>query len=148
LDSKTLAQTQTQKATTLAGEKDLDNLLRSMAPHLTDGEFVFCTLKEARYGDLAIAKPIASFAEKEGLSLVVLKEDANKLGLDYEGVFRCITLGVHSSLEAVGLTAAVSACLTEHGISANIIAAHFHDHVFVQSEMADRAIHVLSEFNK
>jgi hypothetical protein len=58
-----------------------------------------------------------------------------------------ITLTVHSSLEAVGLTAAVSAKLTEHNISANVIAAYYHDHILVQSERAEDAMKALGEFN-
>ncbi len=118
-----------------------------MSPKLLDGEYVFCTLENASYGDYAEAEPMASFAEEEGLSLVLLKESAEKLGLDYEGVFKCITLTVHSSLEAVGLTAAISTKLSEDQISANVIAAYYHDHVFVPSGSAEKAIRVLSEFN-
>jgi len=132
----------------LAGEKNLDNLLRLMSPALIEGDYVFCTVKNSKYGDYADAEPIASFAEAEGLTLVLLKDDAETFGLSYEGVFRCITLGVHSSLHATGLTAAVSGELAEHGISANIIAAYFHDHVFVQSELANTAIGILSELGK
>jgi len=129
----------------LAGEKNLDNLLRSMSPVLTEGDYVFCTVKNAGYGDCAETRPIASFAEAEGLTLVLPKVTADSSDLVYEGVFRCISLGVHSSLEAVGLTAAVAGKLAEHGISANVIAAFFHDHIFVQSELADRAIGILSK---
>ncbi len=132
----------------MAGEKNLDNLLRLMSPALIEGDYVFCTVKNSKYGDYADAEPIASFAEAEGLTLVLLKDDAETFGLSYEGVFRCITLGVHSSLHATGLTAAVSGKLAEHGISANIIAAYFHDHVFVQSELANTAIGILSKLGK
>jgi hypothetical protein len=45
----------------------------------------------------------------------------------------------------VGLTAAVSRKLTEKGICANIIAAYFHDHIFVPSAQADLALNVLLE---
>ena len=131
----------------MAGEENLATLLRDMSPVLTDGEFVFCTVKNAVYGDYAHAIPIASFAEVEGLTIVVRKETAENLGLFYEGAFRRITLGVHSSLQAVGLTAAVAGKLAENGIAANVIAAYFHDHVFVQSELADRAIDILSAYN-
>jgi hypothetical protein len=131
----------------LAGEKNLDKLLGSMSPVLIAGDYVFCTVKNSKYGDYAETKPIASFAEAEGLTLVLLKETAEGAGLSYEGVFRCITLGVHSSLEAVGLTAAVAGKLAEHGIAANVIAAYFHDHIFVQSELADHAIGILSEYS-
>lgn len=130
----------------MTGEKNLDNLLRSLSPVLTAGDYVFCTIKDSDYGDFTDARPIASFAEAEGLSLVLLKDAAESFGLAYDGTFKCITLGVHSSLEAVGLTAAVAGKLADHGIAANVIAAFFHDHVFVQSELADHAISILSEY--
>jgi hypothetical protein len=53
---------------------------------------------------------------------------------------------VHSSLEAVGLTAAVSKKLADKGISANVIAAYYHDHIFVQSAKAEEALYALTEF--
>ena len=106
----------------MAGEKNLENLLRSMSPVLIEGDYVFCTIKGSKYGDYAETRPIASFAEAEGLTLVLLKESAEGAGLSYESVFRCISLGIHSSLEAVGLTAAVASKLAAHGIAANIIA--------------------------
>lgn len=131
----------------MTGEKNLEILLRSMSPVLTEGVYVFCTVKNSKYGDYAETRPIASFVEAEGLTLVLLKEAADGAGLSYEGVFRCITHGVHSSLEAVGLTAAVAGKLAAHGIAANLIAAYYHDHVFVQSELAERAIGILSEYS-
>jgi hypothetical protein len=129
----------------LAGEKNLGKLLGSMSPVLVKGEYVFCTLKNSKYGDYADARPIASFEEAEGLTLVLPKQAADSFGLSYDGIFRCITLGVHSSLEAVGLTAAVAGKLANHGIAANMIAAYFHDHVFVQANLAEQAIGLLLE---
>jgi len=128
----------------LTGETNLQKMLVSMSPVLTEGEYVFCTLKDANYGDYSAARPIASFSEAEGLTLVMLKSAAEVSALTYQGVFRCITLNVHSSLQAVGLTAAISGALSEQGISANVIAAYFHDHIFVQAEFADKAISILS----
>ena len=124
----------------MAGETDLDALIRSMSPLLIDGEFVFCTFAGASYGDHAELEPIASMREAEGLTLVVPLERAAALGLDYDGRFRCISLQVHSSLDAVGLTAAFSTRLTDHGISANVIAGYYHDHLFVQSAQAEQAL--------
>ena len=125
---------------------NLEKLLESLSPNLLEGKYVFCTLQDATYGDLTDATPIASFTEPEGLTLVLLKEAAERHNLSYQGVFRCITLRVHSSVTAVGLTAAVSGKLNEHGISANIIAAYFHDHVFVPSHLAEKALKLLAEF--
>lgn len=131
----------------MTGEKNLERLLASMSPTLIDGEYVFCTFENSRYGDHTDLEPIAAFAENEGLTLVIPRSKADDIDLDYQTVFKGITLSVHSSLEAVGLTAAVSKKLAEHGISANVIAAYFHDHIFVQSELAEQAIAALNELS-
>jgi hypothetical protein len=130
----------------VAGETNLIKLLASMKPVLLDQEYVFCTIEGAQYGDYAEISPLASYLESEGLTLLVSRDNAQQANLTYESVFKCITLTVHSSLEAVGLTAAVSSKLTEKGISANVIAAYYHDHFFVQAEKADMAIVALNEF--
>lgn len=132
----------------MPGENNLQQLLRSMSPELLEDDYVFCTVEHARYGDYAEANPIASFTEAEGLTLVLSIDAAVKSGLTWQDEYRCITLGVHSSLQAVGLTAAISGALAENGISANVIAAYFHDHVFVQSELASKALGILLALNK
>ena len=129
----------------MAGITDLDILVRSMSPQLVDGEFVFCTFADASYGDYAGLNPIASMRETEGLTLVVPRERAAVEGLPCDNLFRCISLQVHSSLDAVGLTAAFSAKLTEQGISANVIAGFYHDHLFVQHDQAERALAAIRE---
>ena len=68
------------------------------------------------------------------------KDKADELKVEYSGVFKCITLSVHSSLDAVGLTAAVATKLTQSNISANVVAAYYHDHVFVASKDAEQAL--------
>ena len=129
----------------MTGEENLEKLLSSLSPVLLDEEFVFCTFEGARYGDFPELRPIASCTEVEGLTLIVSKDCADEQGLSYDSVFRGITLSVHSSLDAVGLTAAVSTRLAEHGISANVVAGYYHDHIFVQSELAEQALAVLAE---
>ena len=129
----------------MTGERDIEKLLKAMSPELMDGEYVFCTFQDAQYGDYSDLKPIAAISESEGLTLIVPKSKADVRGLSYESVFRGITLGIHSSLDAVGLTAAFSNKLTEKGISANVIAGYYHDHIFVQREFAERAIEALNE---
>ncbi|MBM9521026.1 ACT domain-containing protein [Desulforhopalus vacuolatus] len=121
-------------------------LLASMKPIILDEEYVFCTINGAKYGDYSELSPLASYLEFEGLTLLLTKDNAEKANLKYEGVFKGITLTVHSSLEAVGLTAAISSKLAEKGISANVIAAYYHDHIFVQTEKAEMAMEALNEF--
>ena len=108
---------------------------------------MFCNLKDADYRALSHTNPLASFAEPEGLTLVITRESADREGLAYEGSFRCISLQVQSSLDAVGLTAAVTGELAAHGISANMIAGYHHDHVFVLSRHADLALSLLESMS-
>ncbi|MEZ9927425.1 ACT domain-containing protein [Vibrio breoganii] len=131
----------------MLGIKELDQLLKSMKPHLVDGEFVFCTV-EGKLSDYVELDPVGTFIEPEGLTLVLERSVAEQHQLSFDGAFRMITLTVHSSLEAVGLTAAVSTKLAEKGISANVIAAYYHDHIFVQAAKADLALQALNEFSE
>ncbi len=129
----------------VAGETNLSSLLASMSLELLPDEYVFCSV-QGDYGDFHELSPLASFHETEGLTLVVSKAAAVAGRLPFESVFKAITLTIHSSLDAVGLTAAVATKLAEKGISANVIAAYYHDHIFVPAEKAGTAMEALSEF--
>ena len=131
----------------MGGETDLTTLLASLRPTLGEPEYVFCTLTGAPYGAYAELQPFAAIQEEEGLTLVLEKRHAEASSLDYEGTFRCITLKVYSSLEAVGLTRAVSAALAERGIPANLLAGYHHDHVLVPSSRAEEALKLLRELS-
>jgi hypothetical protein len=73
--------------------------------------------------------------EDEGVTLVVH---------DPDGAWARISLGVHSSLNAVGLTAELSRRLAAAGISANMIAGLRHDHFFVPWKRREEAWDLLS----
>ena len=124
-------------------ETDLATLIRNLEPRTLPATYVFCSVEDADYGALSHTNPLASFAEPEGLTLVLTRESADEEGLSYEGTFRCISLQVHSSLEAVGLTAAVTGELAARDISANVIAGYHHDHIFVPSRQAESALRLL-----
>ncbi|NOU49800.1 ACT domain-containing protein [Pseudoalteromonas sp. JBTF-M23] len=128
----------------MAGEMNLEVLLSAMQPELLDTEFVFVTIAGGQYGDAAQLSPKAMFLEHEGMTLVIPKLKADEFGHHYECVFQCITLNVHSSLEAVGLTAAFASKLAEHDISANVLAGYYHDHIFVQRDKAQQAMVALN----
>lgn len=131
----------------MSGITDLDVLLQNMEPQIREGEFVFCTVESKDYELVARLKPIASFLEDEGMTLVLDEKIAKQHGYSYDSIFKAITLTVHSSLDAVGLTATVANKLADKGISANVIAAYYHDHVFVQSDKAELAVAALKEFH-
>ncbi len=113
----------------------------NLAPKLNQGEYVFCTvLKETNISNI---ETVATFLEREGKTLVLKKEIADSCDLHYESEMSWITLNVYSSLQAVGLTAIVSSELAKNNISCNVIAAYYHDHIFVPKNDADRAIKIL-----
>ena len=124
----------------MMGERDLNILLCSLAPTLLPGTFVFVTVPSGRYGAYAELEPLVSVQEREGLSLMLASEHAAALPYPSSSALRCISLGVHSSLDAVGLTAVVSSALAEAGISANVVAGFYHDHIFVPAASAERAL--------
>lgn len=121
-------------------ETDLAVLLATIRPARRPGRFVFVSLPPTEPVPPAA---LATVVEDEGRSVVLPEEDAIARGLRPAFVGAWITLRVQSALDAVGLTAAVSGALAEHGISANVIAGHHHDHLLVPADRADEAVAVL-----
>lgn len=78
--------------------------------------------------------------EREGTTVIITADGARARGwdIDFEGAW--LTLDVHSSLSAVGLTAVVSEALAAESIPCNVVAGYYHDHLLVPSEQADQAI--------
>ncbi|WP_100658375.1 ACT domain-containing protein [Alteromonas flava] len=129
----------------MPGETNLQKMLQTIRPTLTHEHYVFVTIENGKYGDYAELEPKAMFMEDEGMTLVISKLQAIRHHLAYASVFRCITLKVHSSLDAVGLTAAIAQQLAKYEISANVIAGYFHDHIFVHANNAEKAQQALLE---
>lgn len=130
----------------MAGIEDLNILLSSMKPELDKGEFVFCTFdNRMSMESMGSLNPICTFREKEGLTLIITTDDALSNGIRFDTVYKLISLTVHSSLNAVGLTAAIATKLASKYISANVVAAYYHDHIFVQKEKAGQAMEAIAE---
>jgi len=125
------------------GETDLGELLRLMRPALAPATYVYCTVAAER-ADALTFRPACLIVEDEGVTVVCTAQQAEQAGLDGHFPCRRITLTVHSSLEAVGLTAAVATALSESGISANVVAGYHHDHVFVPAASAQDALVLLT----
>ncbi|WP_213776529.1 ACT domain-containing protein [Caballeronia sp. dw_276] len=122
---------------------DLNTLLASMSPELQPGVFIYASVPFDT--DLSGVTPIATFREREGLTIIAEESEALTAGI--EPMFRAawITLTVHSDLQAVGLTAAFAAALGKANVSCNVVAAAYHDHVFVPIESADTAMAALQQ---
>ena len=131
----------------MSGEKDLEILLRSMRPNLSEYQFVFCNILPDKLSTLKI-KPLFVFREEEGATIIIEKRQADSESLDYDDVWSWIALTVHSSLSAIGFLAAITAKLSENRISVNVVSAFFHDHLFVPHEKASLAMQVLNELQE
>ena len=128
----------------MAGETDLLKLLKRLDPQLNAGEFVFATMSTDEADRVKRSDVLGEFKEEEGTTLILKRDVANQYDLSYENVYAWITLKVHSSLEAVGLTAAFATELAEHSISCNVMAGYYHDHIFVNVKDSERAVQVLN----
>ena len=125
--------------------RDLDKLLTGMEPVLSEETYVFLSVDHDEAAEwTARLAPLATFREAEGTTLIVESKSAHAQGFEAVPGMRGITLTVHSSLEAVGLTAAVATCLAQAGISANVVAAYHHDHIFVPWNRRGEAVAVLA----
>jgi hypothetical protein len=119
------------------------DMISGMTPELQVGSFTFVTTNDPALVASLSGKAVSIFKEAEGVSMIIPAGSAEKSKLNVDHPMRCITLNVFSSLEGVGLTAAVATALGDHGIPCNMVAAFHHDHVFVPSEMCDQAMEVL-----
>jgi uncharacterized protein len=99
-----------------AGSDDLALLLREMRPVLHPHAYDFAVT------DAAPADAFAIVREEEGVTVIAPAE---------RGGWARISLSVHSSLSAVGLSAAMAQALADRDISCNIVAGYHHDHLFV-----------------
>ena len=130
----------------MSGEKNLTVLLKGLQPVLNTGVYVFATVSD--FEKIGRKDTLFEFKEAEGITVVLEKNKAQALKLAYQFESAWITLKIHSSLEAVGLTAAFSTALTTHQILCNVVAGYYHDHIFVDTKDAQKALEILTNLAK
>lgn len=128
----------------MTGERDLPTLLAALDPVIAHSEVVVVE-QSGRPSRPLGPGVLAMVCEDGATTLVMPPAEADRRGLAYDCVFSWITLRVHSSLEAVGLTAAVSGALARSGIACNVLAGARHDHLLVPLERAADAMRVLRD---
>ncbi|MFI0842398.1 ACT domain-containing protein [Mesorhizobium sp. IMUNJ 23232] len=131
----------------MTGETKLAALIAGMRPCLQTGVFVFCSIPSG-HAVLQYVEPVMLFREAEGITLILREEDADAAGLAKTFPCRMITLEIHSSLEAVGFLAAITARLAAAGMGVNPVSAFYHDHLFVPAGRAEEAMAILREMAK
>ncbi|MEO1729479.1 MAG: ACT domain-containing protein [Pseudomonadota bacterium] len=115
-------------------------MLAGMQPVLRKGYYRFVPHgPDEDFTDL-IHRMFAMVREDEGMTLIIRGRES-----DPGPHFACITLQVHSALEGVGLTASVATALAEAGMPCNVVAAYYHDHLFVPWERGEEAIAILKK---
>jgi hypothetical protein len=117
------------------GETDLNRMLAALAPAVDARRFSFVLAT----GGALDTNAFALIREDEATTLV---------RVDPQGEWARITLRIHSSLSSVGLTAAITAALADRNIPANVIAASFHDHLFVPWTKRDEALGALHSLSR
>jgi len=131
----------------MCGELDLSILIASMNPVLQQEEYVFCSISYAQEQSITVPC-LMKFQEKEAITLIVKRSDAEKANLSFIYPCKMITLNIHSSLEAVGFLAAITKHLAAAGISVNAVSAFYHDHIFVPTDKAELALRLLIELSR
>lgn len=128
-------------------EKDLTTLIENMQPKLNDGSYIFSSVSKEELENIPSNTLVMRFQESEGTTIITTSENADLYRIPYELRMAWITLKIHSALDAVGLTAAFSDALKSAGISCNVVAGYYHDHIFVPTEDKEKAmaaLHALS----
>lgn len=124
---------------------DLETMLSSITIRRRPGTYTVATVP----GPVSAGDGVeAVIVEDEGTTVIATCEEAERRGWPVGFVAAWLTVEVHSALEAVGLTAAMSAVLADHGISCNVLAGYFHDHLLVPVERADEAIAALQSLRE
>ena len=120
------------------GENDLQRLLAGLAPEPAARP---CAIRTQAVDAAVPADAIMLFCEAEGMTVIVpvAENDAD------ETLWAQITLRIHSSLEAVGMMAAIAAALAARDIPCNAVSAYYHDHIFVPWAQRDDAVDALRE---
>ena len=124
------------------GETDVAKMLESLRVVRRDGVFTMGESDDAPAS--IVTRAHARIDEEESTTYVVEVADARAAGWDVPVELAWLTLTVHSSLEAVGLTAHVSGVLAEQGIPCNVLAGYHHDHLLVPVGRAVEAVALLS----
>jgi len=90
---------------------------------------------------MAVAR--AFFIEDQGVSLIIPRTEAVRLGLIFDHTLRQITLFANIPPDVIGVTRAVLRTLEKREIPANVVSAAHSDHIFVPARRADDAVDAL-----
>jgi hypothetical protein len=127
----------------MSGQTDLRAMLQSISVSVRPDRYTVLTLSKDEKSPPVGHGVAAVMEESEGITVVATVQRAREEGWPEDFVATWLTIDVHSSLEAVGLTAAFSGALGRAGIACNVIAAFHHDHILVPHDKSEAAVEVI-----
>ncbi len=127
----------------MSGITDLKQTLKSLKVSCDNIQYGFASVIDD--SQISTSDLLATFQENDRLAVIATKDYLDSISIENEAPFAKLTIDIHTSLELVGLTAVLATKLAEHDISANVVSAFYHDHIFVQYELRNRAIELLEE---
>jgi hypothetical protein len=125
----------------VTGEIDLEQMLADLRVDIRAD--TYCMVSLSAPNEELRTSAAAMIVEDEAVTLVVTTAQADANGLPYDFPAAWLTLEVHSSLHAVGLTAAVARMLSDEGIPCNVLAGFYHDHLLVPAGEGQRVKEIL-----
>ena len=125
----------------MAGNTNLQEILNSLQISCDDVEYGFATAPQGE--TISADEVLCTFREPEGLTVIASKGYLEANDLTFDGTYAKLTVEIHTSLALVGLTAVLAEALADNGISANVVAAYYHDHVFVPYDIRREAARIL-----
>jgi hypothetical protein len=127
----------------MSGITDLNQTLKSLKVTCDNIEYGFASIADE--SRISRKEVLATFYEDGQLAIIAPQSYLKQQEIEYEGPYAKLTIDIHTSLELVGLTAVMATKLAENGISANVVGAFYHDHVFVQYALKDKATALLKD---
>lgn len=126
----------------MTADTNLSEVLKALSISCDDVTYGFVSVENTQFK--FEEGMLGTFHEKEGVTIVATNEYLAKNGLQPEALFAKLTVEIETSLQMVGLTAVLVTKLAESNISANVIAGYFHDYIFVQYDVRQKALEVLN----
>ena len=127
-------------------QTDLSEVLKALTVSCDDVSYGFVSVENTQFK--FEEGMLGTFQEKEGVTIIATNEYLAKNGLQSEALFAKLTVDVETSLQMVGLTAVLSTTLAKNGISANVVAGYFHDYIFVQYDLRQKALETLNSLKE
>lgn len=116
---------------------DVAAMLADLSVSTRPGRYTFARVD----GPVTLGDSVeALIAEAEGTTVVASVDEARRRDWPFSFEACWLTLDVRSSLEAVGLTAAVAGALAAEGIACNVLAGRLHDHLLVPADRSADAL--------